>query len=90
MIYKQVKTIPTVYINTSGKSATSKEQIGVGKFENENSETYTLFCVIDKSMGSEENLIFEANRIAELLNKNKTIFSREEVENLGELNLIKD
>lgn len=78
MIYKVVQISPYQHTGIDGRKYTDNQTgIGVGLFETENSTTYKLVCVIDKNIDSPT---FQASRIAELLNKNRTIFSQQEIE----------
>lgn len=76
MFYKVVKGDTLVYSNSDGKKNASRPFIGVGIFENIDSQTYTLLCTMSKV----DDAYFEASRIAELLNKNNTLFSKKEIE----------
>lgn len=83
MIYKAIDTKPTFYSNSDGKSGKNEGIIGVGIFEEESSNTFKLLCTIDKNMGSNEDLFQEADRIAELLNKNEMFITQKEAELKG-------
>jgi hypothetical protein len=78
-IYKVVKSGNTTYSNSDGKSSASHPYIGVGVFEREDSQTYILLCKMSK-FGSEEELYQEADRIAELLNRNTSFITQKEAE----------
>jgi hypothetical protein len=78
MIYKAVNTTSTFYSNSDGKSGKVEGIIGVGIFDEESSNTFKLLCTIDKNMGSNEDLFQEADRIAELLNRNELFITQKE------------
>lgn len=75
MIYKVVKGNSIPYSNNDGKESGVKSFIGVGIFEREDSQTYTLLCTIDKNIDDGE---VEADRIAVLLNENRKYFTAKE------------
>lgn len=72
-MYKSVKIQPYNYVGIDGKSTTVSynEDIGVGKFENEDSNTYTLICKISKDIGNSEEQEAYATLISTLLNENR-------------------
>lgn len=80
MTYKPVKLVDAHYTNSDGKQGYHKDSIVVGKFEKEDSQSYQVLCCIDKNIGTESDQWFEVDRLSELLNKNRTIFSRAEVD----------
>jgi len=74
-MYKMVKIQPYKSVGIDGKVTVTgryKENIGVGKFENE--ETYTLICSISRNIGNQKQQETYANLIATLLNENRKYF----------------
>lgn len=80
MIYKIVKGDSITYSNNDGKESGVRSFVGVGIFEREDSQTYTLLCTIDKNIDDPE---VEASRIASLLNENKKYITTREAELKG-------
>ena len=57
-MYKPVKVMPYSYTNLDGRVIdTNENAIGVGEFENEDSQSYNLICKIDKNVGDAVNPI---------------------------------
>ena len=83
MIYKAINTKATFYSNSDGKSGKNEGIIGVGIFEDESSTTFKLLCTIDKNVGDKHDMFQEADRIAELLNKNEMFITQREAELKG-------
>jgi hypothetical protein len=68
MIYKVVKGGNTTYKNEDGKESSSHPFIGVGEFNDQESQTYRLVCTIDKNIDEPYQY---ADLIATLLNNNR-------------------
>ena len=85
MIYKTIKKDSALHSNAHGKTGNVKQITGVGIFEREDSQTYTLLCTIDKNIDNPE---VEASRIASLLNENRKYFTVKEAELRGLKNLL--
>jgi hypothetical protein len=71
-MYKLVKIQPYKNVGIDGKTTVTgryKDNIGVGKFENE--EIYTLVCTISKDIGNQKQQESYATLIATLLNENR-------------------
>lgn len=85
MVYKAVAGNTPVFSNNDGKSSTSRPFVGVGIFDSPEAQTYTLLLKIEKNI---DDPMEEADRIAGLLNSNRTFFTRKEVEERGEAEFI--
>lgn len=71
-MYKLVKIQPYKNVGIDGKTTVTgryKDNIGVGKFENE--KTYTLVCTLSKDIGNQKEQESYATLIATLLNENR-------------------
>jgi hypothetical protein len=71
-MYKLVKIQPYKNVGIDGKTTVTgryKDNIGVGKFENE--ETYKLICTLSKDIGNQKEQESYATLIATLLNENR-------------------
>ena len=72
-MYKVVEVLPYTYTGFDGKVTTIPEieDIGVGLFERESSQIYTLICKISKNIGNVEERRKYASLISTLLNENR-------------------
>ena len=71
-MYKPVKVMPYSYTNLDGRVIdTNENAIGVGQFENEDSQSYNLICKIDKNVGDAVKQQAYAFLIATLLNDSR-------------------
>jgi hypothetical protein len=71
-MYKLVKIQPYKNVGIDGKTTVTgryKDNIGVGKFENET--IYTLVCIVSKDVGNQKKQESYATLIATLLNENR-------------------
>ena len=72
-MYKKVKIEPYKNTGIDGKVTVTgryKDNIGVGKFENEDSP-YILVCTVSKDIGNQKEQESYATLIATLLNENR-------------------
>jgi hypothetical protein len=72
-MYKVVEILPYTHVGIDGKVTTVPEieDIGVGLFERESSQIYTLICKISKNIGDVEERRKYASLISTLLNENR-------------------
>ena len=71
IMYKKVIIQPYKNVGLDGKATVTgryKDNIGVGKFENETS--YTLVCTVSRDIGNQKEQESYATLIANLLNEN--------------------
>ena len=72
IMYKKVIIQPYKNVGLDGKATVTgryKDNIGVGKFENE--EIYTILCTISKDIGNQKEQEAYATLISNLLNENR-------------------